>query len=1586
MEELNLQSYHSHKLTLQTVRSLHAKSTEVRRKQDLPWKVLEHIILMNSHCRESSIYEFMKTTSKQNIFTKVFRQAQETKSSEMLPHPMDMILLLFICSDFMLRQVLASKLFMCQLAIPFIVPDPDDKLEMLLWPLRSIVLEWQNQEHEAMEEALVKCKLHMVAFMRYGKSSFSKSKMLNAILSPSGHNVFFHKEAPCGRQKRLISNGTVELSHYLPSGGPQDRFKEPALFLNLRGDARDYQKQQHVMMDLASILVVILDVKEVHMNTADEMLQIINKKAKKIILVLTNTTGLSEHDIAQTGERLLNLIGRDAVDDTFIPTFEGSGPRNDADLTQHIISAIRNKVSGSPKQALEDFEKSSNSYTVDEIMNSRCRNGKTIADGILSDMLKIRGDERKRQLLPLQGEKLHEIRKCERDLHRNSSKDEALSDKEKIKIKMTELKKHQLKLSQANMFIRKLTSVFDNDINTQAFALRWLRLGLDAVSRLELPELHSDKNKKCYLFLKARTEDSPKLDSLEQDFHQAEMKIRAATCGLEHLMREMAQMYDVAMHVNRNEENLSKSLFYLSDIAARLLLAGHPTELMDGDHGVLPLVWIKSVFNSVVKLIGKNKKLFVLSILGIQSSGKSTLLNTMFGLEFAVSAGRCTRGIYAQLLPVTEGSNLPFDYMLALDSEGLRSQGVSHTLEHDNELATLIIGIADLTLINIKGESMAEVKDILQIAVHALLRMNQADSPHRRQCMFIHQNVSAANVQTKLATDRQELQDQLDRMTKEASEALGLPETITSFSRIIDFDCQRDVVYFSDMWHGDPPMASINQGYSTRAASTRETIMEQVVSHFPGCITMSEFPQRVEDMWRGVLADDFIFSFRNNLAAKAYIGVEQEFSRLTLEVMENLSGWVNRSCNIKIQNCSSEHDLDTCIEDFHVSLEQKVADLHTEKLESLKKYFSTATSRDIIIQWKTEKETSLKLFCEAEKRQTHKQLDNMKTRQVFKIHQQSAFHIHDQKIMKQAIRLAEDLRGKSPTDKELREEFDKIWNPFERQLESDFSLLSSDILSDLRGILGDVMSSLGWEKYLHEQYKVTQLHPNASLNTISQQDISKDHIVTRGKSVRMAQMKAFMVDSAVRLGNDMMDAVTKKVQEICEQDVMFEKLDGVQTINLAVENVRKHNDNEKKKFAFSPQFIAFFVVRVACYAAAHFQKMNTRFEERHGARTKLKDYRSRLFLLFQNTVQEKSAELVLAANFCESIKGTLLEFVRIKVDESVGKEIHQNIGSSKYDLITKMLDEFLQKRSFTELLDYVNHPYESATAWMQGFGNNLIFGKTCGKTLYSKFANICVDEIIAEVRSSAEAASREARSTTGDQHNTWIRIFCEQMTNTAPIDPRNLEVATKYKIGTVDHYQEALEQRLQKLEKDMKDKFLQITAETVQWADIKSPFQKACDRLWGCTALCPFCYEPCQHSDPNHEVSHRCIQHRPPGIRGVHWENSKELLIKTCNFEISTSAVYRCSVIGNQCRKTPHCDTTGDEYVHHPYMEYKKFLPGWDIAPDPAGDASKYWQWVMHTFQEELVEIYNDLKLEIPASWKDTTEKEAIESLRIYFQ
>uniref|UniRef100_A0A8C5U6F8 VLIG-type G domain-containing protein n=1 Tax=Malurus cyaneus samueli TaxID=2593467 RepID=A0A8C5U6F8_9PASS len=302
-------------------------------------------------------------------------------------------------------------------------------------------------------------------------------------------------------------------------------------------------------------------------------------------------------------------------------------------------------------------------------------------------------------------------------------------------------------------------------------------------------------------------------------------EINDSSIGLEHLLREVGQIYEALQLMDSEKFKFSK----LPEIAADLMVSGYPVELMDGDASYVPLRWVEAIFDSLIERLG-DKRVFVLSVLGIQSTGKSTLLNTMFGLQFNVSAGRCTRGAFMQLIPVSEElqQDVGFDFVLVVDTEGLRAIEMAnkHSLNHDNELATFVIGIGNLTVINIFGENPSEMQDVLQIAVQAFLRMKKVNlSP---SCLFVHQNVGEITAKEKNMEGQRRLQEKLDEMTVIAAQQEFCD--ISSFSDVIGFDVNTHIHYFAHLWEGNPPMAPPNPTYSQNVQQLKklkETLLHE---------------------------------------------------------------------------------------------------------------------------------------------------------------------------------------------------------------------------------------------------------------------------------------------------------------------------------------------------------------------------------------------------------------------------------------------------------------------------------------------------------------------------------------------------------------------------------------------------------------------------------------------------------------------------------------------------------------------------------------------------------------------------------------
>ncbi|OQS05284.1 hypothetical protein THRCLA_02560, partial [Thraustotheca clavata] len=200
-------------------------------------------------------------------------------------------------------------------------------------------------------------------------------------------------------------------------------------------------------------------------------------------------------------------------------------------------------------------------------------------------------------------------------------------------------------------------------------------------------------------------------------FHTLEKWSLMAT-NLEHLWRELSHLF-VA---NPSQYSIFPRL------AAQHLIDGFSIELMDGDAAMVNLVWIKAVLNQLGDIL-PNSRIFVLSILGVQSSGKSTLLNYMFGVRFRTSVSRCTRGVNLQLLQCDGRSE--YEYILLLDTEGIRSPehiGEEDSIWRDNRMATLAILPADATIILTKGESTTTISEILPIVLSVFLDSELAES------------------------------------------------------------------------------------------------------------------------------------------------------------------------------------------------------------------------------------------------------------------------------------------------------------------------------------------------------------------------------------------------------------------------------------------------------------------------------------------------------------------------------------------------------------------------------------------------------------------------------------------------------------------------------------------------------------------------------------------------------------------------------------------------------------------------------------------------------------------------------------------
>ncbi|XP_056308960.1 interferon-induced very large GTPase 1 [Danio aesculapii] len=956
-----------------------------------------------------------------------------TSQSERI-HSMDVQMAVFHCADGFLKQLMVTKLSQCQFALPLLVPDlVTQQIEFPLWTFRQISKSWKirntNNETISQTQPIYKAQTPMVFFFRFGSVSSSKSQLMNSLINDK-HNTFFHRNCPGSSRSRVLMDGVVEIAWFCPSGSDDDKFTDCVAFCNLHGDAGGHEKQWKMLTEMASVNVLLLQQLDRNDRHA-EKIQNLYKDSKPLICLLSGDT-CAVNKMRECKYKI------------------GLKDRNQSEVSEELMKAINDCLSKSFSAfRLEDVSKHSD-IRVDEEDDEDCRKGRAAAQQMISLLKEKKLTEIKESFLPHQGKLWHQWSQKNKELHRPQGDEiEIVTSKKKTEMNTVRQQQHKLQICEfMKLFLKEIIS---NAEREKLFFLKYLTILLDEHTSADLCTLHYkyDKTWSNILKLKENNDKSEqfKAQGIKQlKAEQAELErisedLQAATFGLEHIMRVIGQIYESCSSVKENKKDLPFHFSSLPSVAAKMMISGFPLELMDGDAAHVPLVWISAVLDELAQKLGDQTRVFVLSVLGIQSSGKSTMMNAMFGLQFAVSAGRCTRGAFMQLVKVSDEmkTQMNFDYILVVDTEGLRALELAgrSTRHHDNELATFVVGLANLTVINIFGENPSEMQDVLQIVVQAFMRMKKVKLDPI--CIFVHQNVSDITAGEKNMEGRRRLQETLDEMTKLAAE-----EEVCDaehFSDVIRFDVQNDVKYFDQLWEGSPPMAPPNPKYCENVQKLKNTILSKA----SGCLTLSQFKRRVDDLWKALLNENFVFSFRNILEIAVYRRLETKYSdwtwKLRSAMLKTEEKFHNRIANGK--NVVDELDL---LAEMNKTNEVKA---------SLVAFFEEDKDKEILSQWRARFETKIKDLHDDLIKKAKRRLDEVIQQKKARENLDAKKTVYENKLFCRSKELALQFKNNARNEQQMLNEFDSVWSGWIDELVNTPLVQNIDLWKDVTQILSE---------------------------------------------------------------------------------------------------------------------------------------------------------------------------------------------------------------------------------------------------------------------------------------------------------------------------------------------------------------------------------------------------------------------------------------------------------------------------------------------------------------------------------------------------
>ncbi|MGH0128750.1 UNVERIFIED_CONTAM: hypothetical protein FKN15_044102 [Acipenser sinensis] len=1572
--KLGLENCFPGKITLSTVLEIGTESITdkpIQSLKKLPWCFLKRLMMVNVTARSTkcSAAETDTDSALQDLDSVLELIGSNDDQDSNTINPLDLITALFLCSDSFLQQEMMLKMSMCQFAVPLLLPDcSTSQCTLMLWAMRDIVKKFRPHSladpKGFVEDSIVSTAMPMISFVRLGDFSLSKSQILNQVLSnpQQYHDVFIHRNMECGDVTQRIANGLVDISWYLPCGKKNlDIFPKPVAVANLHGDLLSFQKQFSILCQTSSAVFIFFD------SIAESECNLLSSAGniKAQLFLVANFPNKTEKNINPLKDLAskLKLSGSQIL-------FKKQ-QTNDADFVSKLRLTMKDIMDNCQhKMTIEGMSVEAHELgiPVDEDC-TECQNGKRSAAEItcrIDDVVQYKEDQ-----LPLQGKLWKELAKIEKEECRLRKAGDQPIEEYKANLQR---EKQKLRQQQSSYDLSEAMQCFIAAISTESkeersYFLKWMRMNLDVTARKKLSGLRDKyKEKSCKL-----SENKEIIAALDQ-------QILNSSLGIEHFMREMGQIYEAAC-CHPDYKKYCKQFQHLPSFGADLLLDGFPLELVDGDASNIPVRWVNDVLTDLHEKVQHKSRVLVVTVLGVQSTGKSTLLNTMFGVQFAVSSGRCTRGAFMLLIRVKEDlkEELKCDFILVIDTEGLKSPELAQledSYEHDNELATLVVGLSDITIINIAMENSTEMKDILQIVVHAFLRMKEVGK--KPNCHFVHQNVGDVSAHDKNMRDRKMLLEQLNEMTQAASR-MEKKGPNKKFTDIMEYDAENNNWYIPGLWHGNPPMAPVNTGYSETVYEFKKSLIELLKScndqKPPAQIT--EFLEWVESLWKAVKYENFIFSFRNSLVVEAYSNLCVEFNTWEWDFRKHMYTWL-ANAETRISNlCSSNYDDFICSLTAEASSE--LAKQENEIQEKLANYYKKKNRNVHLVEkhredfvnsiksLRREIENSVKNKCETNIA-IHKEM-----KKINAIREEYRATI-EQKVL---CLLEECKKRKSPlSEEQLEKEFETMWKQTVSELKFQ-GLKTRDIVSD---ILNKLRINLGRQgsqvqKELSEVKDLTDCEQTCFIATEKHFDSLDNQKINEKPGLWSMCKNTWKMLSGKPKKKELENKATEmanKIIQTCQQFVSQQtsgKADYHDTYTRELlQMIDKELDNEET-LKTNAQFELDLKLHICGYAAREFQKMHEDFNEKNDPKKALEKCRPQYCSNFKDLYHEKDQCRKTAEEFTERcLKPAVREYINKALGIDIVDEMLTGAQSVKYSSRSffqfSILKKLLDDEHFGNFVKYSRN-YET---FVKGWISDQIV-KSLSKD--AKIGNLemkRLETITTKIQASIENAHKEmAESKTS---SIFIQMICRNLDKDLVISRDELGAVLFLKNSNNKEFAQYLQVLVNELTGTLRAEFSKGCDVEKKLINLSfKPQDELFKRMFGCGKLCPFCKVPCEAGGQDHKEHHTSV-HRPQGLGRYRYVTNEKLTENVCTSDVFSERKFRNS------------DT---EREWHPYKDYRDIYPDWNIPPDPSIEASDYWKYVLTKFNEEFAEEYHAKPADIPAEWKTITKDMAMKSLSKLF-
>ena len=1573
-----------------------------------------------------------------------------------LYHPMDLMHFLVKNFDLPSRGKLYQKLAICKLALPVLFPNKGDKGHIYMdMSLRQVKTAWVREGHIVDGDA-TKAPIPLISMMRCGhqsSESFSKSKLANDLLKfkcgrDFGSCGFFTKESLASNGLREASKGTVE-GMWFEGKSNLDKFSESFGLLNLRGDALQHIQTATTLASCSDVVFMFCDRDMFKDDLYKDMLQ---GTAEKLKLKDDGEKKISKLVVISTKDAQRQVDQNRALFQDICKTLKG---KRVVDNYQKFLASINDTIQNSLRETNIYSTIPLSARLTRENKESRAANfelAEQINDSFLKMMDKIKDENEDQRsvlrelLFPLQSTTKY-YAQTQRKEHRslNIDKKRELGD-ELIAIRGGRYEKIQNGLPKLmSSFLNELFNLRTVDqklmfiYNIQYSLHDWRSKNLSKI-RMQ----YSDSLKKLALLKEKETENKKKNANNEEmknkhiESIQDENKRCASlskllldtSVGIDNIFREIGEICETT---KINDKPLIKELDEcnrkLPELAAALLMNGASIELMDGDGLSVATGWLEEVMKALEKHfkdtfnMKKDPKIFVLTILGTQSTGKSTLLNAMFGIQFPVSAGRCTTGAFMQLIPIFL-DNFPYDALLIIDTEGLDAPQYREDKTHDNEIATLVLGISDLAIINVRGEVPTNIENFLQVSTCALMRMSMVNL--HPSVVFVHQNCDPSAEQKNLE-GRHIFMKAMDKAVSVQAELIQKQDRFSCFEDVIDISLEKnDFVYFPQLLEGSPPMSPPNGDYSKSCSNLTRYILSKMKTNFENynhAQTLPEFAEKIKFVWNGVLEENFVLSLNNTAEIQVKYDIDNQMSNWKVKMESYMEDIFENFCGEIEADFKAKKQTPGLLSNKKMQLEVESHTANNEQMEDFKNHiYKQILHKSIYKKWEQN--------CINEMDKSRVRIaDNCQRRlSYYYNHEKNGAKWRDDpqqiknKVQHHARQIANELLSKKEkeTGETIVPEFSD--HEIENELQTFWSSAKDESNSRKQKIY--VPDNVP-QKFYHEivlKYgrvasfkKICDKFGVHLQNKFKIEWIKLSHVEFIGnifskhyKKYRIseAEFLQYMCELTATAENNLLSNVIG-LYNIGGLTKMYFQPDSAifdcgtlvrQYLKKAIDLLQETHKKspQKKLYNLTGTFEAMFLFYAAQLAVPKFVEAQNSFVNYMDISIKFDIERENIKQIF-TLILKKEETLTIAAKqiikrLHRALRNAVLKQIRTPCKDILLQLVTQKIhvhGLVLHDVIS-MLKNTISKDNVNYLQEYFQYPFR-------------VFRKKI-LHVFDGCPEIRLNDIIREKFGAATRKIREfaEKELQASEHSSLIQVICQndyiRSLGVGEIDFDGI-VMPEYNNGQTLDLAESCsklsETEKERIKKDVKkrmddeseiiEKLKILISDTDEVnTDITLPKQSeikekvisdVSNHLFQCVVTCPLCYSPCNETHPEGvgpDIQHKSQCHRPKGFAGFRDDESEKFSTSFCNESVMSDHQFRSPA------------TNCDWVYYRDYRTVNDYYKSWNIE-GMASDDSLYWKYITYQLTKNLHQFFPGSKKPDISSWGKISKSEAIKTINKLF-